>query len=218
MEPRPNFTETKIDLATPLSMKSAFRFPLQSAEARKEVLWGAMLLLIPLIGCLLNMGHRIEMVHRMQHGKSAWPSWGKYNRLFRSGLIVWLGMVCYYAPAMVLTAAGWRFGNAWVYAAALLAFLLASIAIPGYMTHYCRTYDYREIFNPLRAFHRIQEGGSAYWKAWGIALAALSVSLLGLLALGAGFLVTSVWFWQVAGYSFAAVFSKKFALTETGTR
>jgi hypothetical protein len=206
----------RIGLATPLSLKSAFLFPLQTVEAREEVLWGALLLLVPFIGWLLNLGHRIEMVHRMQHGKSAWPSWQDYGRLFGSGLIVWLGMVYYYTPALVLTATGWKLGKTWLYVAAVVVFLLASIAIPGYMTHYCRTYDYREIFNPFQAIHRVYEGGIAYWKAWGIALVALALSLLGLLAFGVGFLVTSVWFWQVAGYSFAAVFSKKFSLVEAG--
>ena len=33
-----------------------------------------------------------------------------------------------------------------------------------------------------------------------------------LLALGAGFLFTSVWFWQVAGFSFASVFTRRFGL------
>jgi hypothetical protein len=30
-----------IDLSTPLSMGASFRFPLQSADARREILWGA---------------------------------------------------------------------------------------------------------------------------------------------------------------------------------
>jgi len=38
------------------------------------------------------------------------------------------------------------------------------------------------------------------------------VSFSGLLALGAGFLFTSVWFWQVAGFSFASVFTRRFGL------
>ena len=33
---------------------------------------------------------------------------------------------------------------------------------------------------------------------------------MGLLGLGVGFLATSVWFWQTAGFSFATVFARKF--------
>ena len=50
------------------------------------------------------------------------------------------------------------------------------------------------------------------WLAWSIALTALILSFGGLLLLGVGFLVTSVWFWQVAGFSFASVFTRAFAL------
>ena len=41
---------------------------------------------------------------------------------------------------------------------------------------------------------------------------ALALSFLGLWLLGIGFFVTSVWFWQVAGFSFATVFSQRFNL------
>jgi hypothetical protein len=89
---------------------------------------------------------------------------------------------------------------------------LATLAIPGYMSHYCRAFDPAEIYDPVRALSRALEGGAAYWRAWGIALCALALSFLGLLGLGIGFLVTSVWFWQVAGFSFARVFSQKYGL------
>lgn len=102
----------------------------------------------------------------------------------------------------------------WLEALACVLLLFAAVAIPGYMTHYCRSYDAREIFDPFRAFNRILQGGRLYWKAWAIALCALAISFLGLLALGIGFLVTSVWFWQVAGFSFASVFTQYFALGE----
>ncbi len=49
--------------------------------------------------------------------------------------------------------------------------------------------------------------GPAYWRAWSIALCALLLSFLGLLGFGVLFFVTSVWFWQVAGFSFATVFT-----------
>ena len=55
---------------------------------------------------------------------------------------------------------------------------------------------------------RVAEGGKDYWHAWLIALAALCCSFVGLLAFGVGFLVTSVWFWQVAGFGFATAFGR----------
>jgi hypothetical protein len=197
----------RVDLHTPLSVRSAFVYPLQSDLARRELLWGAVLLLIPGLGWLLNMGHRIQMVHHMHHGQEAWPAWRDYPLLVRNGAITFLGMLYYASPGLLALAVARQFGLAWLQVPAALLLLAAVIAIPGYMTHYCRDFDRREVFDPARAVRRVLEGGRAYWKAWGIALVALALSFLGLLAFGVGFLATSVWFWQVAGFSFACVFT-----------
>lgn len=196
-----------IDLSTPLSFETSFRFPLQSTASRREMLIGAAFLLLPGIGWLLNMGHRIMMVHRMLQGQSAWPSWAHPLTLLRHGAVTFGGMVYYYLPGLALVVAGVRLDRAWMLALGAALCVLATIAIPGYMTHYCRRFDVREIYDPFRALSRVRQGGRAYWHAWAIALSALALSFLGLLAAGVGFLVSSVWFWQVAGFGFARVFS-----------
>jgi hypothetical protein len=204
----------EIDLDSELTFRNSFQFPIQNALARREVLLGAALVLVPVVGWLLNMGHRIEMVHKMHHREPAWPSWNNYGRLLKSGIITLLGMIYYYLPGAILAYVGFHAHMPWLGVLAVGLLLLATITIPGYMTHYCRNYDAREIFDPLRAFGRVLQGGQLYWKAWAIALSALALSFLGLLVLGIGFLATSVWFWQVAGFSFASVFTKRFALAE----
>lgn len=204
--------QQEIDLSTPLDLRSAFRFPLQSELARKEVLIGALWLLVPFFGWILNMGHRIMMTHRMQRGLSAWPSWTDYPGLLKHGMITFLGMVEYHSPAVICAAAGYYFELGWLYPIAAILWAVATIAVPGYMSHYCLDLDPREVFDPFRAMRRVFQGGKAYWHAWGIALSALALSFTGLLAFGIGFLVTSVWFWQVAGFSFATVFTDTFGL------
>jgi hypothetical protein len=201
-----------IDLTTPLSIRTAFLFPLQSRLARKEIVWGALLLCIPVVGWLLNMGHRIAMTRRMQQGLPAWPAWGDYRQLLYHGTVTFLGMVEYHAPAVACGLTAWWFewSDLWPVAAAL--WLLATVAVPGYMTHYCYSLDPREVFNPFRALRRVVEGGMSYWHAWLIALLALGCSFIGVLAFGVGFLFSSVWFWQVAGFSFATAFTRKFGL------
>ena len=201
-----------IDLRTPLSLRTSFAFPLQTAESRREVLIGGALVLVPFIGWLLNMGHRVVMVHRMMHGQPAWPSWRAPGQLLRHGLVTFGGMAYYYAPGAALAWAGWRSGSAALMGAGAVLLVLATLAIPGYMSHYCLAFDAREIYDPFRALSRALQGGRAYWHAWGIALCALVLSFLGLLGLGIGFLATSVWFWQVAGFSFARVFAQKYIL------
>jgi hypothetical protein len=202
----------EIDLSTPLRLPTAFRFPLQSRAARVEIVVGALWLLVPVLGWILNLGHRIVMTHRMQHGDPAWPAWHDYRALMRHGTITFLGMIEYHLPAIICECVAWKFGSSWLHVCAALLWIAATIAVPGYMSHYCFTLDPREVFDPFRALRRVFEGGRAYWHAWAIALAALFCSFLGFLALGVGFLITSVWFWQVAGFSFATVFSAAFDL------
>ncbi len=202
----------QIDLTTPLRLSSAFRFPLQTDVSRREVLIGALWLLVPIVGWILNMGHRIQITHHMQHGQPAWPAWRDYPSLMKHGMITLLGMIEYHSPAVIVEIAAIHFGSSWLHALAVVLWILATVAVPGYMSHYCFTLDPREVFDPFRAMRRVLEGGRAYWHAWLIALAALACSFLGLLAFGLGFLVTSVWFWQVAGFSFATVFSNAFQL------
>lgn len=201
-----------IDLGTPLGLQSAFAFPLQTREARKEVFIGAALLLLPVVGWLLNMGHRVQMVHNMQMGVSPWPAWRQYGRLLKYGTVTFLGMMQYQLPAILVGALAWHNGSTVLGILAVGLWALAIVAVPGFMSHYCLQFDTGEVFNPVKALRRVAQGGRGYWHAWLIALAALGVSFLGLLGFGVGFLVTSVWFWQVAGFSFATVFSQRFDL------
>ncbi|MBZ9751636.1 hypothetical protein K7W42_12245 [Deinococcus sp. HMF7604] len=215
-------TSPPVTLATPLSLRSSFRFPVQHAQARREVLLGAALLLVFPLGWLLNMGHRIALVHAMHRGQPAWPAWPAWGRqgwdwagwgtLLRHGWLTFLGMVQYHSPALAAEALAWGLHSPALHLLAALLWVLATAAVPGYMTHYCLNLDLREIFDPWRALRRVHEGGRAYWHAWGVVLCALACSFLGLLAGGVGFLVSSVWFWQVAGFSFATVFTQRFEL------
>ena len=214
--PRVEGSGQEIDLLTPLSFRTAFRFPLQGPMARREVLVGAAFLLLPIVEWLMNMGHRIQLVHNMQNGAGAWPAWRQYGRLLKLGTITFLGMLEYHLPALFLGFLAWRWRSLNLAVVAVLLWISASVAVPGYMSHYCKRLDAREVFNPVLALRRVFQGGWAYWHAWAITLCALAISFLGLLALGVGFLITSVWFWQVAGYSFATVFSRKFDLLEVG--
>jgi hypothetical protein len=121
--------------------------------------------------------------------------------------------MCYYhAPGLLLMLWGARTESIALDVVGGILFVAATILVPGYMTHYCAERDALSIFNPRLALRRLHMGGVPYWHAWAIAIAALGISFLGLFVLGVGFVVTSVWFWQVAGFSFASVFSQRFEL------
>ncbi len=126
----------------------------------------------------------------------------------KHGFVAWVGVLYYYAPAALLAILAYLLETFSLAIAAIVLFLLATLAIPGYMIHYCKELDPREIFDPLRALGRVIEGGAGYWRAWLISFTALLLSFSGLLLLGVGFLVTSVWFWQAAGYFFANAFAR----------
>jgi hypothetical protein len=163
-------TAALIDLSSPLRLRTAFAFPLQSRAARREVLIGAALLLIPVVGWLLNMGHRIVMTHRMQQGLSAWPSWPgvrsaedwrAWGRLLRHGLLTFLGMAEYHLPSVLCFAASAYLEARWLDWLGGALWIAGTVAVPGYMSHYCVTLDPREIFDPVRAMRRVRQGGPA---------------------------------------------------------
>lgn len=200
-----------IDLRSSLSFRNSWAFPLQSNESRKEIWIGGLWLLVPVVGWLMNMGHRIMVVHHMHQGKPIWPAWKRPGELLKHGMYTFGGMVWYGWPGVLMMYVGWSYSR-WVFGLGVVLWVLAVIAIPGYMTHYCKELDPREIFDPFRALSRVIQGGAAYWKAWLIVLPTMLVSFVGLLGFGIGFVFTSVWFWQVAAFSFASVFTQRFSL------
>lgn len=202
-------------LRSPLSLRNAWMFPLQNDAAKHDLMLGALWLAVPIFGWLMNMGHRIRIVHRMHRGLPAWPAWVDPKDLLWHGAVTFAGMAYYGAPGVTLMALGVWFESWLLGALGLVLLACAVIAIPGYMSHYCRELDAREIFNPLRALSRVHQGGLAYWKAWAIVLPTMLVSFVGLLFFGVGFLFTSVWFWQVAAFCFASVFTQKFDLDQS---
>ncbi|MCH2045267.1 MAG: hypothetical protein MK212_14215 [Saprospiraceae bacterium] len=204
--------EEIIDLRHQLTWRNSIRFPIQSKASRKDIFIGGLWLLIPIIGWLINMGHRVRIVHRLQKGETPWPAWEHPLELFKHGLLTFLGMVWYGWPGISLMLLGYWYTSLPLGILGFSLWLLAVIAIPGYMSHYCKQYAPQEIFNPFLALSRVYQGGAAYWKAWSIVLPAMFLSFLGLLGLGVGFLFTTVWFWQIAAFSFATVFTQRFSL------
>lgn len=194
-------------------LKDAFRFPLQSPESRRDLVIGGLILLIPIWGWIANLGHRIIYTHRMIHAQDPFPAWSDFRAITRHGLWTCLGMVLYHLPAaacfaLAPIAESMAQGTLLpVVVLGVVFWVLASVLLPGFMTEYCREFRVREIFRPVAAARRVMKAGPDYWKAWLIVIAAGLLSFAGLLAFGIGFLFTSVWFWQVAAYSFATVFT-----------
>ncbi len=180
------------------------------------MLIGSLWLCIPIVGWVLNMGHRIVVVHHLIHGDiQPWPAWGNLRELLRHGVITLAGMLLYLLPAAITGCVAYLL---WSWAIGIIAgvfFVIGICAIPGYMTAYCAQFDHREVFNIRRSLQRVVHAGPAYWKAWGITLVALAGSFFGLLGFGVLFLFTSVWFWQAAAFCFANTMTRASTQLET---
>ena len=66
------------------------------------------------------------------------------GQLLRHGLVTFGGMAYYYLPGASLGWMGWRMDSALLAACGAVLLALATLAIPGYMTHYCRAFDIRD--------------------------------------------------------------------------
>ncbi len=205
-------TDRAIDLRHPLTLRNSFAFPLQSPASRRDLLIGGLWLFVPIVGWLMNLGHRVVVVHRLQRGEPPWPAWERPGELLRHGALTFAGMVWYGWPGVLLATLGAWLRAGWLVAVGVALWALAVVAIPGFMSHYCRNFEPAEIFDPRRALRRVGQGGRAYWKAWSIVVPAMLCSFAGLLAGGVGFAFSSVWFWQTAAFSFATVFTQRFDL------
>jgi hypothetical protein len=199
-------------LPTQLSWRASFEFPVATPEGRHDVLIGgiAVIFLLP-IGWILNLGARLDVVQRLYEDNPPYfRGFHPWRRTFRRGCVSAATIFSYLTPAMLCAALAWytwRSGSspwivgAWM-AAAVASFILGVFTLPGCMTVYACEKDPEVLWHPARAFDRARRAGRKYGKAWLISLAAVALSLLGLLALVIGFVFTSVWAWEVVGYAF----------------
>ena len=193
------------------SLRECFEFPLSTAEARRDVLLGGSLLFLLFIGWIINLGHRLDVVYRVYHDEPPYfRGFAPWGSTFRRGLLAFAAIALYLAPAVLLAGATaalrlqGRSPLAWLTGSlALASFLVAIYALPGGMTYNAAFNDISYLYRPDKALRRALDGGAAYLRAWAIAIAAISLTPLGFLALGIGFFYSSVWAWSVVGYAFS---------------
>jgi len=196
---------------TPPTLRECFAWPLSTREARRDLLIGGALLFLLLIGWILNLGHRLHVVERLMRRESpCFRGFSPWGQTFRRGLRAFSAISVYLSPSALIAATTWFAweslpvgGRVAGVAVAGSLFLLAIYALPGGMTWNAAYDDLRYLYRPDKALARAVSGGKAYLHAWGIAVAAITASLVGLLGLGIGFFFTSVWAWSVVGYAFS---------------
>lgn len=199
-------------LPSELTFKDSFLFPIASPEARRDVVIGglAVLFLLP-IGWILNLGARLDVVHRLYTGdKPFFRGMKPFTHTFKRGCVSAATIFSYLLPANIFFGyVSWTYYlTGWVDTLlpfllwGLVFFVLGVFTLPGCMTVYACEKDPKVLLNPVRAFSRAWVHRKIYLKAWAIALSAVIVSFLGLLGLIVGFFFASVWAWEVVGYAF----------------
>jgi len=192
-----------------LTVREAFLFPVASREARRDVLIGGLLLGLLLIGWILNLGNRLNVVSRLSaNDQPYFRGFRPWRDTFRRGCISFATISLYLAPALVLavlSVAFFRSGSVGRFTCGALAtatFCLGVFTLPGCMTVYAVEGDLAVLRRPASAFGRAWKHRRTYLFAWWIALLSVFLSCFGLLAGGIGFAFTSVWAWDVVGYAF----------------
>ena len=197
-------------LPAALTVWDAFRFPIATREARKDLVIGGCLLFLLIVGWILNLGNRLNVVSRLSaDDRPYFRGFRPWGYTFRRGCISFATISCYLAPAAVLGAAAFWCrqhelvtGHYLFAGLSALAFFLGVFTLPGCMTVYAVEGDPSVLRRPVAAFQRAWSRRGVYLFAWWIALLSILLSFVGLLAAGVGFLFTSVWAWDVVGYAF----------------
>lgn len=198
-----------INFPKTLTFKDSFLFPINTPAGRRDILIGGLLVIFLLpIGWILNLGARLDVVHRLYVGdKPYFRGMLPITHTLKRGCISASTIFCYLLPA------NFFFGIfIYFYTVNLISilfflfgiffFILGVFTLPGCMTVYACEKDTKVLFNPIAAFKRAWAHRKLYFKAWLIALSATSISFLGLFFLFFGFFFTSVWAWEVVGYAF----------------
>ena len=194
-----------------LRWKDAFRFPIDTPEARRDVLiGGTLILLLWPIGWVLNLGNRLNVVARLHAGQSPYfTGFRPWASTLARGCISATAIATYLSPAAALGALAYYLhakttspSAAIVGAASAAMFVAAVFTLPGCMTVYAVEGDAAVLRNPVKAFRRAWLRRRVYLRAWAIALVSISLSFVGVLGALIGFLYTSVWSWEVVGYAF----------------
>ena len=189
------------------SWRTSFAFPLGTPQARRDLLVGGTLLFLLPVGWILNMGHRLDVIHRVYHHKQpVFRGFSPWLECFTRGLKATTAIAVYLSLSAVLAAAAY-WSVPWLWWPAGVAFVLGVYILPGGMTYNAAFDDIRYLYRPDKALARAIGGGRGYLCAWLIALGAISLSLLGLLFLGVGLFYTSVWAWMVVGHAFSVSLS-----------
>lgn len=196
---------------------------------------GLLFLLVPLLGWLLNLGHRWQVMERLYVDD---PPWFRGFRPLDGTLIRGLGVaamgIAYLGPGVVVILASLMAAtDAWSVAGTGLGIammLLAFHAFPYAMARFAQSRDLRWLVGHRVAYRRACSFGRPYVRMWAFTWSAIALSVAPalaailltkvldcsswflLVALPSAFL--SPWAWSSLGYGFGTIIEPRIRLLD----
>ena len=144
-------------LPTRLTWRRAFAFPIETPEGRRDLWIGGLLILcLWPVGWILNLGNRLNVVHRLYRGDvPVFRGFRPFANTFRRGCISFATISSYLAPAVMTGAVAVYLklhGEEAVHTVfaglSALLFVLGVFTLPGCMTVYAVEGDPRVLRDP----------------------------------------------------------------------
>jgi hypothetical protein len=198
----------------------AFSYVFEDANWLKKVGIGGALLIVPIFGAMVVYGYMLTTLKNVAEGdKTPLPEWTDFGALFMKGLYAFVGILVYFAPAIVLyccmfalqfggvaiaSSAGKDAGSAVAsilgILGACLGCVLALYGIVAGLTIYAPLTRYAMSNNQLSVFWDfkgnldfVQKNVGNYLMALVVGLAAGFVASFGIILCVIGVLFTSFW-------------------------
>ncbi len=90
-----------------LSWRECFSFPIATPGGRRDILIGGLLLFTLIFGWILNLGHRLEVVHRLARGETPYlRGFSPWRLTFWLGMRAFAAIATYLLPAVLLALLG----------------------------------------------------------------------------------------------------------------
>ncbi len=209
-------------------LSTIWRFPLRSAQRRRDLFVGGILLLfVPFVGWMLNLGHRWRVMERLYHDTPPWfRGFRPLGGTFMRGIGVAALGVAYVGPGLLVASVALRTSNA---DAALVFVFVGSLAAAygfyAFPVAICRFAqgggrDLRWFARHPVAFHEAVALGTPFLWMWAVTWATIAASVTPaflallahqatgdiewwLLAIPSAFL--SPWAWSALGFAFGTL-------------
>ncbi len=207
--------------------REVLAFPLRTASRRRDILAGGLLFLcVPILGWILNLGHRWRVMERLYLDDPPWfRGFRPLDGTFARGIGVGLMGLAYLGPGAAIAVAAWATAHGWwtwpLVGLGIAVALMAFHAFPFAMARFAQTRDPRWLVRHAVAYRAALRYGAPYVRMWIVTWSAITISvapvfvaascvhLLGwtawawLLALPFPFL--SPWAWSALGYGFGTI-------------